>query len=65
MASETRRLYRSKSDRMIGGVCGGLGEYLSMDPTVVRILFILLALTPFNGLIAYLLMLIIVPQEPD
>jgi phage shock protein PspC (stress-responsive transcriptional regulator) len=50
---------------MIGGVCGGLGEYLSMDPTVVRILFILLALTPFNGLIAYLLMLIIVPQEPD
>lgn len=65
MASETRRLYRSKSDHMIGGVCGGLGEYLSMDPTVVRILFILLALTPFNGLIAYLLMLIIVPQEPD
>jgi phage shock protein C len=65
MASETKRLYRSKSDRMIGGVCGGLGKYLSIDPTVVRILFILLALTPFNGLIAYLLMLIIVPQEPD
>jgi phage shock protein C len=49
---------------MIGGVCGGLGEYFSIDPTLVRVLFIAFALIGGPGLIAYILLLIIVPEEP-
>ncbi|MBN1148332.1 MAG: PspC domain-containing protein [Anaerolineales bacterium] len=64
MSTETKKLYRSRTDRMIGGVCGGLGEYFNIDPTLVRVLFIFTALFGGPGLIAYLIMLIIVPEEP-
>jgi phage shock protein C len=60
----TRRLYRSKSDRKLGGVCGGLGEYLGADPTLIRVVFIVLAVLGGAGLIIYLAMWLIVPQEP-
>mgnify|MGYP000556079925 CR=1 FL=1 len=50
MNVETRRLYRSRSDRMIAGVAGGLGEYLNMDPTIVRLLFVVFALAGGPGL---------------
>ena len=60
----TRRLYRSKNNRKLAGVCGGLGEYLGADPTVVRVLFIVLAVFGGAGLIIYLAMWLIVPQEP-
>jgi phage shock protein C len=59
----TRRLYRSKSNRKLAGVCGGLGEYLGADPTVIRVLFIVLAVFGGAGLIIYLAMWLIVPQE--
>jgi phage shock protein C len=62
--AEVKKLYRSRRERIIGGVCGGLADYLEMDPTVVRLLFILLALLGGPGLILYLLMLFIVPVEP-
>jgi phage shock protein C len=64
MASEIRRIYRSREDRMIGGVCGGLGDYLSIDPTLVRLLFVLFVFTCGSSLLAYLIMLIIIPEEP-
>ena len=64
MSNKYRRLYRSRSERMIGGVCGGLGEYFSIDPTLVRVLFVAFALIGGPGLIAYILLLIIVPEEP-
>ncbi len=64
MPSEIRRLYRSRTERMIGGVCGGLGVYFDMDPTLIRVLFVVLTLAGGPGLIAYLLLLIIVPIEP-
>ncbi len=64
MATEVKRLYRSRDDRVIGGVCGGLGKYLAMDPTVVRLIFVLLALAGGPGLLAYLILLIVVPEEP-
>lgn len=56
------RLYRSRQDAMIGGVCGGLGQYLGIDPTFVRLFFVLLA---FNGIgvLIYLLLWIVVPLE--
>jgi phage shock protein PspC (stress-responsive transcriptional regulator) len=47
---------------MIGGVCGGLGEYLNVDPTLVRLLFILFALTGGSGVLAYLIMLVVIPE---
>jgi phage shock protein C len=64
MANEIKRLYRSRRDRMIGGVCGGLGEYLGIDPTIVRLLFSLFGLGGGSAILAYLILLIVVPEEP-
>lgn len=60
---EKRKLYRSESDRMVGGVCGGLGDYLDIDSTLVRIIFVALALMGGPGFLVYLILLIIVPSE--
>jgi phage shock protein C len=51
---------------MVGGICAGLGEYFNIDPTLIRLAFVLLALIGFGGamLFAYLVMLIVVPEEP-
>ena len=65
MSDEIKRLYRSRDERMLGGVCGGLAEYLHTDPTLIRVLFILFALAGGPGIIAYLIMWIIVPLEPS
>ena len=63
MNTEYKQLTRSTADRMIAGVCAGLGEYLNIDPTVVRLLFVLgFFLTGPGILIAYLIMAIIVPE---
>jgi len=60
-----RKLYLSDTDKKIGGVCGGLGEYFDIDPTVVRVVFILIALLSFGmGVIAYILIWIIIPRKP-
>ncbi|MBI4294743.1 MAG: PspC domain-containing protein [Chloroflexi bacterium] len=58
-----RRLYRSRSERIISGVCGGLGQYFNIDPVLVRVVFVLLALANGIGIIAYIVLLIIVPME--
>jgi phage shock protein C len=65
MTTETRRLYRSLRQRMIGGVCGGLGEYLAIDPTLIRVLFILAAVFGGHGVLLYLILLLLVPIEPE
>ncbi|MFO7944889.1 MAG: PspC domain-containing protein [Anaerolineales bacterium] len=57
------RLYRSRSNRMLGGVCGGLGTYLNMDPTIVRLLFLLLLFGSDFGFLLYLVLWILVPEE--
>jgi phage shock protein C len=61
---DMKRLYRSANDKMIAGVCGGLGEYFHMDPTLMRLLFVFLALLGGHGLLLYLIMWIVVPVEP-
>ena len=61
----TKRLYRSRSERMIAGVCGGLGQYFGIDPTLVRLAFVAIALAVGSGLLAYLILWIIVPLEPE
>ena len=57
-------LYRSRTDSMIGGVCGGLGRYLGIDPTLVRFFFVLMVLLGFGtGLLIYLVLWLVVPLE--
>lgn len=63
MSNDYKRLYRSRSDRMIAGVCGGLAEYFGVDPTLVRLAFVV-ALFYGPGPLAYLIMMIVVPEEP-
>lgn len=56
-----KRLYRSQQDRVIGGVCGGLGAYFGIDPLIFRLLFIFLTLATGTGIAVYLLLWIILP----
>lgn len=56
-----KRLYRSETDRMIGGVCGGLGTYLGIDPLIWRILFVVAAMMNGIGLVVYLMLWLLVP----
>jgi phage shock protein PspC (stress-responsive transcriptional regulator) len=58
------RLYRSKKDRMLGGVCGGLGEYLEVDPTVIRLVWVVVTFISMGaGIAGYILAWIIIPEE--
>ena len=60
-----KKLYLSEEDRKLGGGCGGIGEYLEKDPTLIRILFILLVLVSFGmGILAYLAMWLVIPNRP-
>lgn len=59
-----KRLYRSRRERMLAGVCGGLGEYFGMDPTWIRLIFILFFLLGGSTLLLYIIMWIIVPLAP-
>jgi len=59
-----RRLYRSRSNAMLAGVCGGLGHYLGIDPTWARLFFVLLTLVSGAGVVVYVVMWIVVPQAP-
>ena len=63
--AETRKLYRSRSNRQVGGVCGGLAQYFNLDATLIRILFVVLAVLGGSGLLIYVLLWIIVPNEPS
>jgi len=65
MSEEIRKLYRSRSDRMMGGVCAGVGQYLKVDPTVVRLLAVLaLFLTVATAGFVYLALWLLIPEEP-
>lgn len=57
-----KKLYRSKNNRMICGVCGGIGEYLNVDPTVIRLLTILIGCSG-AGIVAYIIAAVIMPDE--
>ena len=63
--AETKKLYRSTMDKKMAGICGGLGEYLNVDPTVMRILFVAgFFLTGSLMFWAYLVMWIVIPETP-
>ena len=59
-----KRLYKSSTNRVLFGVCGGLGEYFNIDPTIVRLLFILLVFGAGSGLAIYVVAALIMPDEP-
>jgi phage shock protein C len=63
--AQTRKLYRSRTDRKLAGVCGGLAQYFNADVTLIRVLFVVLALLGGPGLVMYLVLWIIVPEEPQ
>jgi phage shock protein C len=60
----TRKLYRSTTNRQLAGVCGGLAEYFNLDATLIRILFVVLAVLGGSGLVIYVAMWILVPKQP-
>jgi phage shock protein C len=59
-----KKLYRSRKDKLLGGVCGGLGTYFEFDPVLIRVVFVAATFITGVGLIAYILLWIIVPFEP-
>ena len=61
---ESKRLYKSRTEKMLGGVCGGIAEYFGIDPTIVRLLWVVAIFCWCGGLLAYLIAYIVVPREP-
>ena len=62
--NETKKLYRSTKNQMIGGVCGGIGEYFNIDPTLIRFAFVAIACAIWTVIILYIFGLIIIPLNP-
>lgn len=60
-----KRLYRSRDERMIWGVCGGIAKYFDVDPTIVRLIAVLTLLFGLTGALAYLVLAIVMPLEPE
>jgi phage shock protein C len=60
-----KRLYRSRKDKIISGVCGGIGEYFGIDPVIIRIIAVVLFLWGGSGIIAYIIAMIIIPYAPE
>jgi phage shock protein C len=67
MKTFNKKLYRSRDNKVIAGVMGGLGEYFDIDPVLLRVLYICLSIFTalFPGVIAYILMAIVIPCKPD
>ena len=60
-----KKLYRSRTDRKIAGVCGGFAEYLNIDPTLVRLLVAFAVLFAGTGVLAYIVCAIVIPEAPE
>ncbi len=60
-----KKLYRSYDNRMIAGICGGIGEYFDIDPTIVRLIAVIFVFVWGFGIVLYLLAWIIIPNEID
>jgi phage shock protein C len=64
MSDDIKHLYRSRHDRMIAGVCGGLANYVGIDPTIMRLLFVLGLFLAGGTFWAYIVMMVVIPEEP-
>ena len=63
MAKNYKKLHRSKKNRVIAGVCGGLGEYFGIDPVIIRLLWLLFLFAMGTGILAYIIAWIVIPEE--
>ena len=59
-----KKLYRNTTNKLIAGVCSGIGEYLNIDPTIIRLIWALIGLTG-AGIVAYLIAALIIPEKPS
>lgn len=59
-----KRLYLSRTDKKLGGVCGGIATYFGVDPTIIRLLWVVFGLMAFTGVIAYIIAMFVIPPEP-
>ena len=59
-----KRLYRKRNEKILAGVCAGLGDYFGVDPTIVRIIFLVLVFAGLGGVLVYIILWIITPEEP-
>ncbi len=64
MDMEPKKLYRSRIDRKLAGVCGGLGKFLNLDATVIRLILVILCLAGGSGVLIYIIAALIIPEEP-
>ena len=62
---DQKRLYKARGHRMVCGVCGGIAEYFGLDPTLVRLGWILLSALAGSGLLAYIIAAIVIPRDPE
>ncbi len=62
---QSKRLYRSRANRWIWGVCGGFGEYFHIDPVIVRLIWVLFTLAYGAGIVAYIVAYLLVPEKPE
>jgi phage shock protein C len=66
MAKKIKRLYRSNKDRLLGGVCGGIAEYLGIDPISVRLAWVFFTLFSFGaGILLYIIAWVVIPRKPN
>lgn len=63
MEHQPKKLYRSQKDKVVAGICGGLGEYFAIDPIIFRILFVVLALLNGAGVLLYIILIFVIPPE--
>ena len=60
-----KRVYRSRNEKVIAGICGGLGEYFGVDPVLIRIVWVVTVICAGTGILAYILAWILFPKEPE
>ena len=63
--NRNKRLYRSRQNRQLAGVCGGIADYLAIDATLLRLVWVIFALAGGPGFILYIIFTVIVPEEPE
>lgn len=60
-----KKLYKSRDDKMVDGVCGGMAEYFGVDSTLIRLAWVLFCALGFSGILAYIVAAVIIPRRPE
>lgn len=63
--ADTKKLYRSRTDKKLAGVCGGLAAYFDIDSTIIRLIVVALVVFAGTGLLAYIIAALVIPEEPE